>query len=170
MQVYDWIDANSKHYLTIEEVLKFGNKPFKVLVMDRNMCDSFYNNYGFDNDTKDLKKFSIPRDCVDLFKYNFATITLKDGLNSKGTAVFHWKSKDYERDFEFDISLKDFYYPLTNGKLPEYDVDGFFDLGENAGKSWKDFPKKTNLGWRGPMILYSKLHGLPKVYLADTKK
>ena len=42
---------------------------------------------------------------------------------------------DFDIEFEFDE-----WYPLKNGVL------------STSGIKWSEFPKKTRLGWRGPMI------------------
>ena len=47
--------------------------------------------------------------------------------------------------------------------LTTTDEQGFYELlGED--KSWIEFSKMTHIGWRGPMILWSNLNKLEKVY------
>ena len=60
---------------------------------------------------------------------------------------------------------KNNWYPLNNnGKLGKKDRQGFADFKDKAGLHYSEFTKSTPLGFRGPMIKYSSLKDLPKVY------
>ncbi len=53
--------------------------------------------------------------------------------------------------------------PLVGDTLPEIDPQGIFDLSEDGGKHYTEFPETTRLGWRGPMILASNIAKCPKI-------
>lgn len=148
----DWINkASAKHGLTIGFVkkLKVGEK-VTVLMLDRNVLDGVpYNQNG--------KVFSP----APFFKNNKTTFIyqgdMKMRLNWFGTPT----------DMEFDVEYrKGNWYPLNDGVLPAKDTQGLFTLFGQDTK-WTEFPTKTKVGVRGPMILWSHVKDLPKVYYGE---
>ena len=41
---------------------------------------------------------------------------------------------------------------------------------DGKNKKWNKLPKDTNVGWRGPMILWKDLETLPNCYYFDFDK
>ena len=83
-----------------------------------------------------------------------------------GKIKYKWQNNTEEAlNFEFEIEYKkNNWYPLINGTLPAEDEQGFSQL-LGIEKNWSEFPKKTHIGWRGPIILWNDLKHLDKVYI-----
>jgi len=91
---------------------------------------------------------------------------MKDtNINLQGKIKYKWqKTNEVPFDIEFDIEYKkDNWYPFIDGILPATDPQGFFEL-LRKDKSWDEFPKKSHIGFRGPMILWKYVKKLPKIY------
>lgn len=162
LELNKWIENARKDCLQIRDItpLKKGDT-LKVLVMDRNLCDTCCE----DSVNPGNALFSAPR----FFRFNTAIYTHTGGL--KGTIKYKWQESEEYKDcsepypFEFEIEYKkDCWYPLENGHLPKEDPQGFSDFHYPKPKSWREFPSTTRIGWRGPMLLWSKVHSMPAVY------
>ena len=69
-----------------------------------------------------------------------------------------------EMDFEFHIEvLKNRWYPLINGKLPPF-LNKIFKVDKNIETNLYNYDKNTNIGWRGPMLLWSDVLNSPMIY------
>jgi len=152
-ELENWIQQYRKYWITIKDIEKLeSNKKIKLLVLDRNIW----------NDRHKRGKLYKPEN----FFVNNSAIYWKNNMTSlEGKIKHEWQNKDDEPyDFEFEIEYKkNNWYPLINGILPAEDEQGFFQLlGHN--KSWSQFSKSTHIGNRGPMILWSNLKKLKKVY------
>lgn len=153
-EVNKWMNRIRRHYLRISDVLKMkkGDK-IKLLVLDRNVNDVTSKN----KTNKELVSYTPKH----FFRKNFAVYTHNSGL--KGTIKY------FNMDlmvFQFEIEYqKNHWYPLNNnGKLGKKDRHGYADFKDKAGLHYSEFPKTTPIGFRGPMIKYSILKDLPKVY------
>ena len=153
-EVNKWMNRIRKHYLRISDVLKMkkGDK-IKLLVLDRNVTDITSKN----KTNKELVSYTPKH----FFRKNFAVYTHNSKL--KGTIkYFNINSMNFQFEIEYQ---KNNWYPLNNnGKLGKKDRQGFADFKDKAGLHYSEFPKSTPLGFRGPMIKYSSLKDLPKVY------
>lgn len=155
VKVEEWIKKTTrKHHLTIQQVqrMKKGEK-MKVLVLDRNVGDTI--------DGQPLTKVMAP---TTFFNMCWAVYTHDHDMT--GTIKYAFQSKsDKPFPFTFDLNYKsENWYPLDkDGNLPAKDPQGFAKLFQKK-ISYKIFPKKTRVGWRGPMIPWSKLSSLPKVF------
>ena len=146
-----WIEKSKKYWITIKDIEKLkANKKIKLLVLDRNVYDS-----------KDKFKRGKLYKPENFFIDNSAVYWKNNVASLEGKIVHKWQE---DHNFEFDIQYdKHNWYPLLNGILPAEDEQGFSKL-LGVTKSWSEFPKTTHIGWRGPMILWSNLTKLEKIY------
>jgi len=151
-----WMQEYRKYWLTIKDIenLKL-NKKIKLLLLDRNVWDG-------KNKFKKGKLYKPENFFVD----NSAIYWKNNMTSLEGKIKHKWQNSDEEPyNFEFEIEYKkNNWYPLTNGILPAEDEQGFFEL-LREDKSWTEFPKKTHIGLRGPIILWNNLKKLKKVYI-----
>jgi hypothetical protein len=149
----DWYNlASQKFALKISDIinLKHGEQ-LEVLILDRNVWDITLNpQTNIPNVNHDPETF---------FRYNRGTYVHNKDLS--GELTMHWKDKDSTDKFEFHLEyMPGKWYPLNNGVMP----------GEEQGLPWTEeqhwtkFPQTTKVGYRGPMILWSKLKEMPKIY------
>ena len=157
---YDtWYDESRKHWITIDTIQKLKpGKKVKLLLLDRNVLD------GVSKKFKAGKIYSAAK----YFNHNTAVFWKTDDQNLGGKLKYKWQenSKGHQDpyDFEFDVEYtKGSWYPMCDGVLPAVDPQGFAKLSGKAMK-WTEFPKTTHIGWRGPMILWSNVKHLPKIY------
>lgn len=153
-EFYNWIKQSRKYWITIKDIEKLKpNEKIKLLVLDRNV-----------GDLVTIKEGQLYK--PETFFVNNSAIYYKcDNGSLAGKIKYNWQesySKPY--DFEFDIEYETGnWYPLTNGILPAKDSQGIYKL-LGKDKNWSEFPKSTPIGWRRPMILWSDLKKLKKVY------
>jgi len=70
----------------------------------------------------------------------------------------------HNMDFEFDIEFsKNKWYPLTNGMLPPF-LNKVFNIDKPIEIYWNNYDKNTNIGWRGPMLLWTDVLKSPMIY------
>ena len=164
-----WFDSPEVHAnsLTIADIMALtpGDK-IKVITLDRNVLDTNLG-YNVEGVLYSAKKF---------FKRSKAIYTFKPPENSVsgstsqvrlvGDIIFSPNDDPIKnKGFEFDIEWSpDNWYPLENGLLPAADWQGFSRFTPETIRDWRDYPTNTRIGWRGPMILWSKLKHLPQVY------
>ena len=151
VEMWKWIKKTTKkHQLTIRDVLKMkkGQKT-KFLVLDRNISDSTY-------DLPDNKVMAPST----FFKTCWAVYTHDHDMH--GTIKYEFQSKNEDPwPFNFEINYKDeSWYPLDDTGTLSRGIGRVFGI----KKSYKKFDKKTRVGYRGPMISWSKLKDLPKIY------
>ncbi len=158
LETDDWaLFAHKKHGLKITDIsdMKPGDK-VRVLILDRNVWDVAM------RDKSKQNKIYKP---ADFFKDNFGTYTHEHDLS--GQMIFHWEGNEnfLDENFEFHVEYKDYnWYPLHSGYLPKEDNQGIFgDFGFGKDMFWTEFPNTTGIGYRGPMILESKLELLPDI-------
>lgn len=156
----EWREYVKSKCLTIGDVtaLKPGER-IKVITMDRNEWEiSEANN-------KPDTLYSV----WDFFRRKVSVYIHKQDLMGEIAWDFENEDEDLDdyhkftadREFEFDINYRgNNYYPLTNGRLPNVDEQGFADFGDAAGKHYLEFPPNTLIGWRGPMMIWERLSEL----------
>jgi len=142
--------------ITIETIskLKKGDT-LDLLVFDRNVCD-----IAFDNNEEG--KAVNPQE---FFRENKMVYT--HDANLKG--IMSWPYGIYNKEFEIEY-IEDRWFPLINGCLPPTDPKSYNNpqgSTHTVPKPWQEFPVTTRVGWRGPMVIFSKLKDLPKVYWGD---
>jgi len=152
-----WVERCRKGWLTIGDVLKL--KPgdsIKVLVMDSDLIDvvSVANDRG--------AAYNPAR----FFRKNTAI------FRRDATKPDHWSRPqnglsgtirwvDEEVPFEFEVEFNNSWMPLRNGYVGRW--PGL--VPRVYGKThWTSFPKTTHIGWRGPMMAWSRVAKMPKVY------
>lgn len=156
ISIEDWYAASRPKWWSIGDVLamKAGDR-VKLLAMDRNLRDTS------DDVNVEGKAFAPAR----FFRKNWAEFTKTDEL--RGFMRWPWQEKgDAPLPFEFDVEYKrGSWYPFKGGFLPSSDPQSLFVL-FGKKKHWTAFPKNTHVGWRGPMVAWSHLATMPKVYHA----
>lgn len=182
LEFWEWLEHVHPACLTIADILalKPGDR-LHVLPMHRNLCDHVYPQFEPARPAQPAPLFFAGRDG--------AVYVHEEGL--RGRIEWHWDTerKYVDKPFEFEIEYQpDHWYPLTDGELPPNDplsdtdlpgarVDGWNSVPETtppsgeselpwsiAGRHWTSFPENTRVGWRGPMILWSKLDDQPPVF------
>ena len=91
-------------------------------------------------------------------------------LYGKLRLIGHKESKiewEFDKGEGFHIQYaKDNWYPLINDYLPKYG-----DIGPllNIQTHWKEFDVNTPIGWRGPLIKWSNIEKIGKIWYDETK-
>jgi len=146
----NWINFRKDLHFTLHDlkILNTGDK-VEFLVLDRNLYDK----------TTIHNKSNTLYPAVDYFKNNKAVYIHK--YETKGLISFDGLE---QKEFEFDIEYKpDHWYPMTDGVLPSDDQQNIFNLlGKKA--TYTDFPEKTRIGWRGPMIKWKNIYTMPDIF------
>lgn len=139
LYIDEWLDQMEPHFLTIEDVKNMQhNDESQFLCICRNFYDLI-----LDNNKEEALKPS------DLFKNNYKTHYIHD-CDLKGK-ILSYNKEEYIK-FEFHIEYKKgLWYPLKDGKLPQEDPQGLFNL-SSAKKDWAEYDDNTKVGWRGPML------------------
>lgn len=149
-----WEDKSKKYWLTIKDIerLKNGDK-LVVLPLHRNVLDIPFDTHKKNTSYRPERVFKSEKDT---YVYHGDLNVISKVYNDKDT-------EPWGLDVEYK---KDYFYPLIDGYLPAKDPQ---KLSKLLGKKthWTKFPKKTHVGWRGPMILWSDLKKLPKLYFTD---
>lgn len=167
----NWSEMTYDQSLTIADILNLKpGERIKVLVMDRNVWDIAL-------DEKIRGKSLRPED---FFKSNWAIYVHEKDL--KGKLIFSFEIDDLmnineidlndicQPNYEFDINYKTCsWYPLTDGYLPASDPQGFSQFPWTEAKHWREFPTNTKVGWRGNMIMWSKLKDMPNIIYPFSK-
>jgi hypothetical protein len=143
----DWIAQSS--ILTIKDICKMKKgDSIDIAVIDRNVLD-----------TDRLKPF-IQYSPTHFFKHAKGKYVHSHGL--QGKLILGDSSID---PFEFHVRLPNLWYPLKNGILPAKDDQTIFELYDKPIK-WQDMPTTIPIGFRGPMIVWSKL-GNKSLYYSE---
>lgn len=146
--------------LTIADVLAMQKgERVEVLVMDRNLCDHV---------CKATPKPAEPPEIFFEKARDGAVYIHGEGL----TGMIEWgwsapKAGDLPVTvtFEFHIEYEPgYWYPLTDGYLPKSDPQGISLFSYPEPRHWSTFPETTRVGWRGPMVRWSKLDQQPSVF------
>jgi hypothetical protein len=156
VELYEWIKKMRSRYITIATVSRMKKgQTIKMLSLNRNIGD----------ETDGFPEYELYTP-AHFFRFSAVTYTHDHGVT--GTIKFHWQGKDEDPyPFTFEIEYKpESWFPLDkDDNLPSSGDQGFSPL---LGKKihYTKFPRKTPLGYRGPMIPWSTLSTLPKVYLS----
>lgn len=162
MELYQWIKMHRHLHLTLGEATSLSQKePTEVVILDRN----FEETKIWDKIPK--KKPISPQE---MFEDNQAKITSLGGYRWK--IEFDW-GETIEESFHVNVSSLNTnwnWVPIEDGEvvidhevlvsgesLPDDDFKEF-------RHSWKKIHPRTRVGWRGPIIRWSDLEGLSKVY------
>jgi hypothetical protein len=146
LEWWQWVKRVAPKGLTIADIqrLKPGDK-LKIILLDRNFGDTL------DATIKDNKIYPA----VKALRNSHATYVHEKGL--QGTLEIPTVEGEGPVPFEFHLEYApDRWFPLVSGVLPPL-------LGKPSRK-WTDFPTKTHVGYRGPMLLDSIVPSLPPFY------
>lgn len=158
-----------KHWLTIGDIKKLKKgEEIKMLNFDRNIGDIIYNMIE-DKSLKPLKLY----DPKEFFKNGWVKYYHNKDL--LGKILYAWQEEDdYKNNSEANKPMKFIFhieyktnnwYPLdSKGYLPAKSGDFGNILLDGKKKHWTKFPDNTHIGWRGPMVIWSKLDNLPKIF------
>lgn len=157
LDYYSWYDKTRKYWITFKDIEKLKkNEKIDLLSLDRNVLDVAY----------DINKPNVSYKAKRFFRDNkityihdkeiFGKIKISDKIGAPTI---------YDSVFNVEYK-KDFWYPMYNGYLPAKDKQKIFKL---LGKRthWSKFPKKTHVGFRGPLIRWSDVDKLPKIHYKD---
>ena len=154
VSVWEKVPAVRAAYLTLGDLktMKRGDK-IKVLCLHRNVFDTA--NEANDPNHSYTAKHFFQREGFEYIHDSGVKGSIRMFLDDDFGKTF--------RPFTFEIEYKPYrWYPLSNdGTLP---AKG--DVGTLLGvkKHYTAFPDSTPVGWRGPMIPWSKLEDLPRIF------
>lgn len=158
LEWYEWERASRRLWLTIADLerLGAGGRPVVVLSMHRNLGD-----VCADESVNPRGKAVAPARFFRNAKATFVRSSAPDELKGRLLlADMGGESFEIGPDVEYK---KDAWYPLEEGELPAKDPQAIFGL---LGKRvpWRQLPRGTHVGYRGPMMLWSDLGKMPKVW------
>jgi hypothetical protein len=150
-----WYDNSRKYWLTIKDIETIKNKgKLVVLPMHRNVLDGPQTYHNKENTPYKPETF---------FKTEKDTFVNYGNMSGIFIKYDQYDKEPKPLDIEYK---KEEWYPLFDGYLPDKDIQsGKKLLGKK--KHWTEFKKDTHVGLRGPMILWSDLKKLPKLYFKD---
>lgn len=148
----EWIQTTEPHHLRIQDILNLKpGEQLEVIHLDRNIHDT----------CEHYNKREIIKPPLEFFEGSVAVYTHESDLKGQ---IYFPEIREY-MDFEFHVEYDSgCWYPFENGQLPLTDPQSFSNFGDKSGWTWQMFPQNTRIGWRGPMIIKSKLSSLPHVY------
>jgi hypothetical protein len=160
LEIEQWEKKVRSSWLTIADIKRLSpGDVLDVAVLDRNVIETA--------DSAGIPP-NRPVAAQRFLKSSMARYEHIEGLRGKLTLLIN--SERIELDpFEFHVDFdgKGNWYPLMDGVLPAKDPQGFMKL---LGKKtpWSAMSPKTHVGYRGPMIVWSKVRSLsassPKIY------
>lgn len=177
LEFWEWLDhvSDGPDCLTIADVLAMERgERVQLLVMDRNLCDHVYPRFG-----ENHRPVAAAPDFFDP-KRDGAVYVHGDGIT--GTMEWGWDEERERVDepFTFEIEYAPrHWHPLNGDHLPtreeigaDFGLDGkeldeFIreELGKlPLGKTWREFPETTRMGWRGPAMRWELLSRQPPVF------
>ncbi len=146
LPVGKWLKKSEKYWLKIEDVEKLPvGHQLVVLTPNRNwgipVPETLKNNTTYRPET-----FFRP---------------LKETWTYEGDLKYSWNGE--KRDFEIEYDEHS-WYPL--GELGDF-ISRYYDILKvlRAKTHWTQYPKDTHVGHRGPIILWSDLKKLPKIFV-----
>ena len=140
----------SDKFLMISDILDMNpGDSLKLLCLDRNWMD-----LAGDNPQNEVMHPTT------FFANNYIMIFTKWNSSSDiaGHGVFSRDDANNQME-EFEFHLEDKYGnwdPVRDGRLPNV-------------KHWKDLPRSTLIGWRGPMLKWNDLSSAPMLYYDQSK-
>jgi hypothetical protein len=138
-----WYDVSRKHWLTIKDIEKLTSKDkIVVLPLHRNVLDGPMTKY----------KKNTAYTPATFFKKEKDTFIHHGNLEG----IFKQYDKHDKQPKGLDVEYKkDNWCPIFDGRLSK------------GKKHWSKLPKKTHVGLKGPMILWTDLKKLPKLYFDE---
>ncbi len=167
LEMYDFIEQCKPYHLTIEDVLNLSvGQQLDVVIWDRN-----FEEYGI-WERATSNKICRPEE---LFQHNRWTIVYKS--NMEWTIISEGGGgESFDHPVHLNVQHLNTYMTwvgLENDGMVNIDHE-IIKKGNRIPKGWtethihwKDFPKTTRAGWRGPIMLWEKLAKLPKVYYKE---
>jgi hypothetical protein len=149
-----WIAASRRHWLTIADLVRLNNKKIVVLSMHRNVGDR-----SADEGVNPRGKAIPPMRFFREAKSTFAPFA-GGGGGGIGGALTIADMDDEAIDIGPDVEYEpDRWQPLVDGELQTKRMF-FFERSVH----WQQLPRKTHVGFRGPMMLWSDVAKMPRVY------
>lgn len=156
LELYDWIQRVREFYLTIGDVekMKSGEKVDVVLLYPELFDEAIL---------KVAKnKMLLPA----ILKKIAGTYIHKDGINGvlNVAAGIIYENSPEDLQVQIDKVWESFHHGFLPTKWQEFKGGKIvWKYREKLG--WKDLPKTTPVGWRGPMIRVSDLKKMPMFYV-----
>lgn len=155
-EIEDWENNTKSSHLVIRDILNMRpGEEMKVALLDRNFMDSVCNSV----------EGNVLYTAPDFFKCTTGVYEHSHNLTGKLTFKYE-DTEEFSIPLEFHIEYDNqCWYPLSDGKLPVrcYQLGHRLHSGEEP-KPYSDFPDRTRIGFRGPMIKWEKLEELPGVW------
>lgn len=156
LEFENWLKKSESKCLKISDILKLNpGQKIKVVSLHRNTADR---SIGSEINPRGhaIKPERFFRNMIADYRH------IK---NMEGTLYFKNEGDDNEWPFELEVEYKPgFWYPLKDGYLPARDPQNIFGLLLGRKVHWKDLPKNTHVGFRGPMVLLENVKKMPLVY------
>jgi len=156
LEFRDWFESSREYWLNIEDLLKMNhNETTELVMLDRNVLEVVLQN-------NKMNQVYLP---THFFKNQKASYIHNTNLYGILKLTGYKKSNielEFNKNEGFHIQYKkDNWYPLVNDYLPE---EG--DIGPllNMKTHWKLFDIKTPIGWRGPLIKWSDIKKIGKIW------
>lgn len=160
MELTEWIKHAADQCFTIGDIKRLNpGDTVMFLTLHRNFTDTVLE--------INVNPPGIMRLPKDFFRYNFAKYTHITDL--RGNLVFYFNGLDNTgyviNNFEFHIEYApECWYPVENSYFPESDIQGVCDFKFDRPIHWSEFPDKTRIGYRGPMLTVEKMNKQPDIY------
>ncbi len=164
LEMYDFIEQCKDNHLTINDILDLsaGDK-LDVVIWDRNFEEYWIWNKAKSNKPYDPQIFFGPNRWTIIYKGDMEwTIISEAGEGESFDHPVHLNTEHLNTymiwvGLENDGMVHIEYEIIKEGnKIPKGWIETHIH--------WKDFPKTTRVGWRGPIMLWKKLEKLAKVY------
>jgi hypothetical protein len=160
-----WKEWSRTYWMTIADVVSLPpNSYHHILTLDRNVMDLAPD----DDETYKATDFFLKSKEV-LFRGND-----QDPISSSKIVFFSGTPEESKQPWHIGygygniLTKSPYWYPLNKGVLPGKDKQTGRKLTPNGkAKSWKQYPEGTYLGWRGPMVIWKRLHQLPRLYTTE---
>jgi hypothetical protein len=142
-----WINETEKYHSTINDIIDIKIGETKIfLCIDRNF-DEIINE-------SDLCKNNYYMVFTKIEGIN-GNMDIFCGIDEAHKEITNRKNPNYKytRDEELHVNYtKKHWYPFQDGVFHVIDSQTKRTLIKGNDMSWQEFPKKTKVGWRGPMI------------------
>lgn len=163
VEMYTYIRDSSEDHLRLSDVKNMKiNDTIDVVIWDRNFEEHWIWDEAISEKLYDAETF---------FAYNRHQLTYLG--NMTWTINYPWGGK-IDHPIHLDVSSLETYWKWC--LIDE--TDGYIHItyeivkkGEKIPENWKpkhihwtDFADTTRVGWRGPIMLWSKLANAPKIY------
>lgn len=164
----EWINTSRRHWMTLSDLASLSpGKPVKLVLLHRNVgdlsADESVNARG-----RAIRPARFFRKCVAVY------VPDSDGSggNTRGTMQFTGEGELEQHPMELDVEYKaGLWHPLKNGRLPARDPQNISGrlLGRGVAAHWKEMPRRTRVGWRGPMMRLEAVKdpSMPSIYYDD---